>query len=46
MIREINASPTGADASTSRAPSPLTVPAKTGSPGSRSTGTDSPVIAF
>ncbi len=32
-------------ASTSRAPSPFTVPAKTSSPGIFSTGTDSPVTA-
>ena len=35
-IRETTASPSGPGASTSSAPSPLTVPAKTSSPGSRS----------
>ena len=44
--REINASPTGPDAWISSVPSPLTVPAYTGSPGPRTTGTDSPVIVF
>ena len=46
MTREIKASPIGPAASISSAPSPFTVPAKTGSPGPFDTGTDSPVIVF
>ena len=45
-IRDIKESLTGPQASISSVPSPLTVPAYTGSPGPRSTGTDSPVIVF